>query len=198
MTDQYRFSKWFFHEWPRTTLPLAAFLVLLSPIVSAGMDSATFLIYLQLSVYLIHQYEEHAQGKFKEHANRLFGQGGEVLGDTAIFWINIGGVWGVDLAALFAAFYFGAPAGLVAVYLSLLNGVSHIAGAIKERAYNPGLWTSICIFLPLGGMTLYEFAQIGQASVADHLVGLGLAILIHAVIIAHVVANRSKLRTAGI
>ncbi|MGH9662824.1 MAG: HXXEE domain-containing protein [Bryobacteraceae bacterium] len=196
MTQEYRFPDWFFHQWPRTTLPLAFFLLLLSPVVSAGVDTATCLIYLQLIAYLVHQYEEHAAGKFKEYANRLFGGGREVLGDAAIFWINVGGVWGVDLAAFYAAFYFGAPAGLVAVYLSLVNGVIHIGGALKERTYNPGLWTGIGLFLPLGGFTLYEFAKAGHATAFQHMIGLGLAILIHAAIIAHVVANRRRLGIA--
>jgi hypothetical protein len=196
MVPEYRFSDWFFRQWPRTTLPLAFFLVLLLPVVRAGVDTATLLIYLQLVAYLVHQYEEHANGRFKEHANAMFGGGREILGDTAIFWINVGGVWGVDLAALYAAFYLGAPAGLVAVYLSLVNGLTHIAGAVKERGYNPGLWTSIGIFLPLDGICFYEFARIGQATVLHHLIGFGLAILIHAASIAHVVVNRSRLGIA--
>lgn len=193
MTQPYRFSTWFLHTWPRTTLPIAAFLLLLCPVALAATGTLTFLIYLQSIVYIVHQYEEHAEGQFKKYANLMFGNGREVLGDVAIFWTNIGGVWCVDLAAFYAAYYFKPAAGLAAVYLSLVNGVIHIAGALRSRSYNPGLWTAIILFLPLGGVTLYEFARSGQATVADHIAGFGVAVLVHAAIMVHVLTNRKRL-----
>src|SRR5690606_6727990 len=116
---------------------------------SAGPGLA--LVFLQLPVYMIHQWEEHAGDRFRRHANELIGGGREVLTPSAVFWINSAGVWGVDLAALYLAWAVAPPAGLVAGYLALVNAVLHGAPAVARRAYNPGLVTAVVLFLPLGG-----------------------------------------------
>jgi hypothetical protein len=185
MDQGYRFEAWFLRYWSRTTLPAAAVLLALSPFLLRGLGFAAFLVFFQLPVYMIHQYEEHAEGRFKQFANAMFGRGKEVLGDRAILWINIGGVWGVDLLALYAAFYYGAGWGLLAAYLPLVNGVSHVGMTLKKRVYNPGLWTSIVLFLPLGSYTVWRV----EGSAVQHMVGLGLAMVIHLAIIAHVARN---------
>ncbi len=175
--------------WPKATLPLAAAVLALSPWVLAQWGWAVLLIWLQLAAYMVHQYEEHGKGKFKEYANRLYGNGREVLSDEAIFRINTAGVWGVDSAAFAAAVWIGPGAGLAAVYLSAVNAVSHIGGAVKTKSYNPGLWTSVAIFVPLGIYTLATLSRHGLATAGQHAIGLAVSIAIHAAIVAHVMRN---------
>jgi len=42
---------------------------------------------------MIHQYEEHAHGRFVEIFNSTIGGGRRVLTKVSAFWINIRGVW---------------------------------------------------------------------------------------------------------
>jgi hypothetical protein len=76
--------------------------------------------------------------------------------------------------------------GLVAIYLPLLNAFGHIVPAVALRKYNPGLLTSIVLFLPVGLISAYVVSQAAGADVQDHLLALGVAIAVHAVIIVHV------------
>ncbi|MEZ5352614.1 MAG: HXXEE domain-containing protein [Bryobacteraceae bacterium] len=181
--------------WPKATLPLAAAGLAAAPWVHSSFGPAVTLIWLQLPAYLIHQYEEHGKGRFKQYANRLYGNGREVLSDEAIFLINTAGVWGLDLAAFLAAVTMGPGAGLAAVYLSVLNALSHVGATVRMGGgYNPGLWTSLVVFIPLGVHTLAEAVRRGWATPAEHVCGLTLAVGIHAAIVAHVIRKR---RSAG-
>ena len=157
------------------------------------MGPALFLIYAQLPAYMIHQYEEHADGRFKAFANNTFGGGREVMTDKAIFWINVGGVWGIDLAAIGAAELFGMGWGLVAAYLPLVNAISHIGAAIRFKGYNPGLWTSVVLFLPL---SLFAVDCV-PATAMQHATGFGLSILIHTAIAGHIVRRVKLLARRG-
>ncbi len=57
------------------------------------MTAALVLVALQLPVYMLHQYEEHDDDRFRRFANRVMGGGVELLTVPAVFVINIGGVW---------------------------------------------------------------------------------------------------------
>jgi hypothetical protein len=171
--------------WPKVVLPMAAVLLLLSPLVYSQAGLPLLLLFLQLPIYMIHQYEEHGQGRFKAWVNSRLGRGKEVLGDEAIFWINTAGVWGVDGLAFAGAALFGPAAGLAAVYLSTINGISHIGATIRSREYNPGVWTSVLLFLPLGIATLVLFARQAIASPYHHAIGAAVSIAIHAAIVGH-------------
>ena len=52
-------------------------LLAILPVMAWGWDPALALIFFQLPVYMIHQFEEHHGDRFREYVNRLFG--GEVL-----------------------------------------------------------------------------------------------------------------------
>ena len=72
----------------------------------------------------------------------LFG-GREALTTPDVLWINLPGVWGVNLSALYAAGLVEPGLGLAAPYLMIVNGLAHIAMAAKMRCYNPGLATGV-------------------------------------------------------
>jgi len=104
-----------------------------------------------LLIYMLHQIEEHLWlGGFRQFTNaHVFKSGSDDwpvdIGGVAL--VNIGFVW-LPVAA--AALYPGALRwiGLAWVGLTLINGLSHIVTSIRFRCYNPGLITSIVLFLP--------------------------------------------------
>jgi hypothetical protein len=173
---------------------LAAIMLLaLTPVLARGWSLALLLIWLQLPVYMVHQFEEHDDDRFRRFVNSTIGEGKEVLSRFDVFVINIAGVWGVDTVAFCLAAQVRIGFGLIAVYLSLVNSVGHCLQAIAMRRYNPGLVTAIVLFIPLGGITLWVFARISEVTLTDHLIGLTAAILIHAGIIARVVTRKRQL-----
>ncbi|MEX2092016.1 MAG: hypothetical protein WD971_05030, partial [Pirellulales bacterium] len=61
---------------------------------------------------------------------------------------------------------------------------------------NPGLWTSLLLFLPIGGWGLYRVSVESGATWVDQVLGAGIAIAVHAAIIAYVVVRVRHLRAA--
>lgn len=158
----------------------------LLPLLAGAISWALLLTIAQLPLYMLHQFEEHDADRFRRFVNDQVGHGREVLTPRAVCVINIGGVWAVDVVAIWLAVTAGIGFGLIAIYGVLVNGVVHIAAGLVLRRYNPGLVTSVVLFLPVGGAALSEVQQTGQASALQHAIGLGAALLIHAAIIAWV------------
>jgi len=177
--------RWLIREWPYAALFTAAFLLVLLPFIGAlGLPLA--LVYLQLPLYMIHQFEEHDRDRFRIFANQVIGGGREAFTPRAIFVINSAGVWGVDLLALFLAYYGNLAWGLIAIYLPLLNGLSHVAATVALRRYNPGLWTSLALFFPFGIWALVVVSAASQATPGAHIAAVAIAIAVHALILLHV------------
>lgn len=168
-------------------------LLVLTPALSSGWPGALVLIWLHLPVYMLHQYEEHDADRFRIFVNTVVGGGKDVLTRMDIFIINIAGVWGVDALAFVLAAWVHLGLGLIAVYLSLVNAIAHCAQAIALRRYNPGLITSVVLFLPLGVLTLWVLSGNAQVTATDHVISLGLALLIHIAILARVISNKRRL-----
>jgi len=184
-------------NWPLAALFTAPFLLALVPLWADKFGIALTLVYVQLPLYLLHQWEEHADDRFRQYLNRVAAGGREALTPTMTFWINSLGVWGIDLAALYLAWAVRPALGLAAGYLSIVNAVAHLAAALRRREYNPGLWTAIGLFLPFGGWCIYAVARAAQAGWGDHLIGIGIAMAIHVAIIIHVIRRVRSLATAN-
>jgi hypothetical protein len=182
-------------QWPAAALVAAAFLLAILPAIVASAGWPLALVFVQLPIYLLHQGEEHVQDRFRQYANRVIGGGREALTPTATFWINSLGVWGVDLVAIYLAWWFGPSAGLVAGYLALVNAPLHIAPAIVRREYNPGLATAALLFLPLGGLCVLVAGW--NASFWPHATGLATAIGVHLVVVAFVARRLAFLQASG-
>jgi hypothetical protein len=197
MNDTYRFTSWFIQYWSRVGLPLSIVLLLLSPFLLKGLGVILFLVFLQLPVYMFHQYEEHAHGRFRDFVNQMIGGGKLILSDTAIFWINILLVWVLDLCILYIAVYWNTSLGLIAAYLTLFNGLTHVIVALVQRRYNPGLWTSIVLFLPLGAASIVILTMTTQAAILYQVVGLVSAILVHGIILIYIRRSISSLNMKG-
>lgn len=184
--EPYRFTAWFRTNWSRAGIPAAIILLALSPFLLRGLSLALFLVFLQLPVYMLHQYEEHGHGAFRAFVNHMMGKDRDILTDNAIFWINVLGVWVVDLFALYLAVYVNVSLGLFAIYLTLVNAALHIVMSLALRRYNPGLWTSIVLFVPVGGYALYRVSVDSHATLGAQALGAGIAIVIHAAIIGFI------------
>ena len=160
-------------------------LLLLAPVLVHSWPAPLAATFLCLPVYMVHQYEEHDNDRFRQFVNRQIGRG-EVLSPLAVFIINVPGVWGVVGISLALAATVGVGFGLIAAYLIVVNGVIHVIHALIKRGYNPGLGTAIALFLPLGGYGIAAIQQAGGGTALMHVVGVGTAIAIHVAIIVHV------------
>ena len=185
---------WLTGHWVSAAGFMAAALLAVLPLLDAAYALPLVLIFAHSPGYMLHQVEEHAGDRFRSFVNqRMFG-GRDALTVMAVLVINIPVVWGLNLAALYAAYLWGAGFGLVAPYAMLVNGVTHIGAAARFRSYNPGLVTSLVVFLPL---SLWTIAAIGPVGAGFHLAALGLAVLLHLLIIANVLlqVRRSTVRS---
>jgi hypothetical protein len=155
--------------------------------------SATFTtIFVLLPIYMLHQYEEHGGDRFRLYVNRTVGNGTEVLTPAAVFVINIGAVWILDVAVIYLAWAVDLGLGLIAVYLMLINAIVHIVGAIRSRSYNPGLVTAVILFLPAGGYALYRIQISGAATIMELITGIAIGAAVHVLIIGYALHRRSR------
>lgn len=177
--------RWLYPQWVGAALCCGVLFTTLIPLMAANWDPALLMIFALLPVYMFHQVEEHYQDRFRRWVNEEMFGGAEALTPAAVLVINIPGVWGVGLVSLYAASFIGIGWGLTMVYLVLVNAVIHILSGLASRRYNPGLWTSIALFLPASIAALMVIDSHPEVGPVHHAAGLGIAILIHAAIIVY-------------
>jgi hypothetical protein len=175
-------------------------------LVSAGVLLATMpgfwwlggwpmlLVALQLPAYMIHQAEEHLRDRFRLEMNATLGC--EALSRTAVFWINIVGVWALDALSLLLMITVSPAWGLLAVWLTLINAIVHVLMAIGRRRSNPGLVTASLLLLPLGVTTLWSIGDQLAASPSVNIAAIAIVVLVHAGIVAWVITRRKALAAA--
>ena len=178
---------WLYANWQYAGLVAALILLALVPIIAGSVSLALLVIYLSLPVYMLHQAEEHTGDRFRRFVNSRLGHGRDVLTAGAVVVINIGLVWIASLIALYLARFVDLGLGLIPVYLILVNAAIHVLSAASLRAYNPGLITSLVLFLPYGIWAMTVVAP--HATPADHAVALLLAIAGHAAIVVVVLGR---------
>lgn len=139
---------------------------------------------------MLHQLEEHEGDRFRAFVNTRMGGGRELLTRPATFFINSVGVWGIDLIALYLALYVSPGLGLIAVYLTLVNALVHIAGGIALRAYNPGLWSAVALFVPVGVAGAVAIENGPGATAGQQALALAIACGVHIAIIGYVRRRR--------
>jgi len=177
---------WFKINWMYAALVASLLLFALVPLLYEQFGLPLLLVYIQLPIYMLHQLEEHHQDRFRLWFNEVLGGGREALSTSAVVFINVVGVWIVNLLALYLAHFASIGYGLIAVYLTLVNAVVHIAGAIIQRRYNPGLLTAIALFLPVGIWALRVISLLPNVPLVDHAAALGLVVLLHGAIVFYV------------
>lgn len=181
-----------YYNWQYAWVTAGMFQLAMTPLVWNIWSSLLLTVFLQLPAYLFHQVEECYGNRFRTFMNREFGRGREVLTWDAVLVINIVGVWGVDLAALYLCFFARPGLGLIAANLALVNGVVHIHATVIKRVYHPGLETAVLLLLPAGSLCWWQIVRVNGATLADHLWGLGVALAVHVLIVVHLVR---RLRT---
>jgi Protein of unknown function with HXXEE motif len=172
------------------------FLLALIPLLVGAWSLPLLLIYLQLPIYLLHQVEEHHGDRFRQFVNDHIAGGREALTTPAVVFINVPGVWGVNLLALYLARFVDVGLGLIAVYLTLVNALAHVVSTIVLRCYNPGLVTALVLFLPIGSWALVVLTRTSGVTMTHQAIGLGIAVLIHAAILVHVKRRVHALKAA--
>lgn len=185
-------KSWLEAHWVAGALFMALALLLLLP-TGAGGSGAILLIFLATPIYMLHQIEEHTGDRFRKFVNRTVFGGVEALTVSDVLWINLPGVWGMNLLALYAAHFIDVGWGLAAGYLMLVNGIAHVGMAARFKCYNPGLVTGVVLFIPLGLATAF----LVPATTTQQVVGLLISIAIHAAIIVRVKSNVAAAHHAG-
>jgi hypothetical protein len=154
-----------------------------------------------LVIYLLHQIEEHLwPGGFRQFTNaHVFRSGRDdwPVDRGGVALINIGYVW-LPLALAVA---WPAPLrwlGLAWAGLTLVNGLSHIATSLRLRVYNPGLVTSLVLFLPFTVWLFAHEAAAGLLSGAEIGLLLVAGVLLHVPVAALFVVPYLRRRAAAV
>ncbi len=118
-------------------------------------DQALFAVLLV--IYMTHQIEEHLwPGGFRQFTNTYVFESNRndwPVNVSGVALVNIGYVWlPVAAAALFP--HTLRWLGLSWIALTLINAVIHVVTTVRFRRYNPGLATSIVLFLPFTAWVL--------------------------------------------
>jgi hypothetical protein len=189
----YRLTAWVVENWSRMALPFAVLALVSLPLFLGRGNVPLVLLYTLLPVYMIHQYEEHAHGRFVEFFNETVGRGREVLTKVSAFWINILEVWVVFLVSFYLARYVALGFAFVPIWLTLFNGLTHVIASLSLRRYNPGLYTSLALFFPWGLFLLVYFAGVVASDVLFNAIGVLAAIVGHAAIVVYALRRRARL-----
>ncbi|WP_029353971.1 HXXEE domain-containing protein [Bosea sp. 117] len=189
LSERLRGWVWLAEHWVTGAGFMAAALLALTPALATVMPLPLLLIFLHSPGYMVHQVEEHTGDRFRSFANgRVFG-GRDALSVAAVLVINVPVVWGLNLAALYAALAFGPGWGLVAPYAMLVNGITHIGARARLGVYNPGLVTAVALFLPLSLATIFVVGALPEVGFAQHAFGLAVALVLHLLIIVYVLTR---------
>lgn len=153
-----------------------------------------------LVIYMLHQTEEHLwPGGFRQFTNaHVFKSGSDnwPVDISGVALINIGYVWlPVGLAILYPDTL--RWIGLGWIGLTLINALTHIVSTIRLRIYNPGLVTSIVLFLPFTIFVLALEAQRGTLSATEIVLIIVAGILLHIPVAALFVVPFLRRRVAA-
>lgn len=159
-------------------------LLALGPLLVGDWPWPAILAYSALPAYMLHQWEEHDDDRFRRFVNDRLAGGRTALSLADVAWINLVGVWGGLAAALWLLRASDPGWGLLAAYLLLVNGAAHGIQAVALRGPNPGLWSGLVVFLPLGLAILLLTSP--RASLVQHLLSLALVLAVHAGIMVRV------------
>jgi hypothetical protein len=186
---------WLYKNWAKLCIILSIIVALIILLVVKTNNILLFLIWIQIPIYLLHQFEEHSwPGGFKKFVNKeIFNvEVGEYpLNDTNIFWINVPIIW--VLMPIFASLsYINLFFGLWIPYFAVFNSLTHVIGAIVKRKYNPGLFVSLVLGIPVATYTLWLFYNLVNVPLIITLLSILVVLLLHIAIIIPAV-RRSKL-----
>lgn len=197
MSEPYTFRTWVLDNWMRAGLVTAIVLIATLPALWEEGNLALLLTLALLPIYMIHQYEEHAHGRFIADANATIGKGYPVFTPESVFVINIVGVWVLFTVACYLAAYVELGLALIPAYLVLFNALTHLVATLALRRYNPGLYTALALFVPWSVPLIFYISDRVDNVWLYNVVGLVVALVVHAAIIAFALRRRRALESAG-
>lgn len=187
--------QYLYRHWADSTLILALGVTVLLLSFLSVMPWYLFLIWLQLPIYLIHEFEEHVfPGKFRQFINyEVFHSADEnaPLSPAGVFWINILAIWILFPLAAILAQHVSPEYGLLLPIFGLFNASLHIIMLFVKRKYNPGLIVSVVLNYPTGIYTLYVLTQAGFMNAVSLSTALIVTIAAHALIVVLVRRGRA-------
>jgi hypothetical protein len=122
----------------------------------------------------------------------MLGDGAPLLTRLDVFLINVPGVWGIYALVFTLAVTIHAGIGLIAAYTTLINALVHIAQAVRMRCYNPGLVTSIVLFVP---SSIWAIRALFDSGIGFHILGGAVGLAINELIVAHVFRRLHLIRS---
>jgi hypothetical protein len=158
---------------------------------SARLRDPQWLIWLATPMYMLHQFEEHGfdllgrRYHFIEAMCQTLGYSGsgpDCPADPAfILAVNITAVWAAGPVA--GVLSERRPfAGIALWGLPLVNALGHIVPGLLHGAYNPGVVTSVVLFLPLGIWAMRQFHAQGLLPTSRVPLVIGCGIFQHLVL----------------
>ena len=173
---------WLYKNWAKLCLVLSVIVTIIIFLVVKTDNILLFLIWIQIPIYLLHQFEEHAwPGGFKKYVNSNIFQVKNAeypLSDVNVFWINIPVIW--VLMPIFAALsYLNLFFGLWIPYFAVLNSLTHVIAAIVKREYNPGLLVSLLLGIPVAVYALWLFYALISVPLIVTVISILVAVLMH-------------------
>lgn len=167
--------RWYIENWSKTTLTSAVFVTIHLALFVMRQNFALFLIWIQLPVYFLHEFEEYIlPGGFLAFFNtKILGSRDPAmpLDEVSSFWINVPIVFIAFPVSAILATAFGLGFGIWLAYFSIANSFSHVVMFFMYR-YNPGFWVSLLVNIPVGVFTIGYFAAHGLVPVGAHVAGL--------------------------
>lgn len=170
-------------DWQKV-LPVLAVLGAAAWLVAFGTAPASerAIFAAMLVLYMLHQIEEHLwPGGFRQFMNSHVFKSGDAdwpVDTGGVALVNIGYVWlPIGLAVAFPEAL--RWVGLGWIGLTLVNGISHIATSVRFRVYNPGVVTSIVLFLPFTIWALAHEVATGLLSGGEVALVVVAGVLLH-------------------
>lgn len=191
--DEFLFWPWFVQNWSRVALPAGVVLAATIATLTVGGNEREAMVALLLPIYMVHQYEEHAHGRFIAFVNEHVGKGLPILTVESVFWINILLVWVLFVAISAVTAWVSPILVLIPIYATLLNGIVHIATTAKLRVYNPGLFTSIALFVPWCVACAWVWTRQVDRPWLATVIGLIGAVAVHAILIVYALRRKQRL-----
>jgi hypothetical protein len=185
---------WLYKNWAKLSVLLAIILTIFIIIFIKSENIVLFLIWIQIPIYLLHQFEEHVWNGFKNYINKKVfkvQEGNFPLNEKNIFWINIPIIW--ILMPIFAGLSsINIMLGLWIPYFAVFNSLSHVIFSVRNREYNPGLIVSLILGIPVGIYALIVFYSYITVPVIISIVSIFFAVLLHIIIFAYIRMNYKK------
>jgi hypothetical protein len=125
------------------------------------------------STYLIHIAEEYWGGDgYSAHMAKT--RGIKLTPSRFIFLTSLGGL--IMTAAIFLAVRLNFPQLVLVIFgtVVLANGLSHTINGLLTSRYNPGLYTGLLLWIPLGALTLARLS--GSMGAGRYLTGMALGV----------------------